>query len=635
MVLAPAQHASVASLRPLLDAEVDPSRSSEMLLLLATLQAVVVTLTAAAIGAISAVVSELPRALPADDAAVSVKGDGGGDGGGAAGAERSKDEAAAGGPALQLELEVKPLQLWLLLPAESDASPDDRAHDAATTPATAATAAPAATSPVAAPTATSPTSAAVSHRAQPSLLGLCMHVGAKATCIKTATQTQATVALSHQRTRVSVYSAADGSPITSAASTPTPTPRSSATPDDGRASSPPADAAAPATDLEGGDDSLEDMLGEVAAHLHLSVREGEAAQLTSMLQVQTPLSISLSPLQLRIVQEFAAATAAVMKTLPRPPPQPEPPPSATQPKRAPQGQMNVEVSISEGVEITLFGAQRRRLPLVSLRIERRTDWAGVTWEQQEGEARRTLVRCEFGTQLLAWSRAAQAWEPLLARTGCLVQAQQQGGGMWSVFCESEALELTFSDSMLRSLTAASEAASRVLAARTLPDALAEDEPQLKLQLINQSGCPLRCRVRGHPDLTVLQPGEQRSFGISEAGSQRSPLLSAVSLDAAGVWHSLPPFPSYKTGSWTLLATPPADAPPAALQGEPMALQVCHRRTSNAPRSVLAAACALFSAAPLNSTCERYVHKSDPACVSRSARCDRSGSMAPRSRCALL
>ena len=128
--------------------------------------------------------------------------------------------------------------------------------------------------------------------------------------------------------------------------------------------------------------------------------------------------------------------------------------------------------------MSFFGARRRRLPLLSLRIGS----AALTFEQQELETTRTHVRSEFAAQLVAWSRAAQTWEPLLGRTGCVVQAQQQFGGMWSIFCEWEALEFTLSDAMIRSLIANNEAMSRILDAPSFADALAQREPELELQV---------------------------------------------------------------------------------------------------------------------------------------------------------
>lgn len=212
------------------------------------------------------------------------------------------------------------------------------------------------------------------------------------------------------------------------------------------------------------------------AHLHLELAEAQQPELRAVLQVVSPLSLSISSKQLRLSYEFANSLSAALSSLT---PQSKPASTPHDPLAdKPDWRASVEASIPEGVELTFYRASLRRLPLLSFRLSQVVLSLEGSLHERDG----AMCRSEFGAQLLIWSRAAQAWEPLVERTPCVLLAQNQGADNTSVFAQCDALALTLSEAMIRSLLSAHEAFSRVFSAPSLALALSQHDPEIELQV---------------------------------------------------------------------------------------------------------------------------------------------------------
>ena len=178
--------------------------------------------------------------------------------------------------------------------------------------------------------------------------------------------------------------------------------------------------------------------------------------------------------------------------------------------------------------------------------------------------------------------------------------------MWSVFCEWEPIEVTLSDSALRTLAEATALASLALSAPSFGEEEASRTPQVVLQVTNQSGCPLRCSVRSQRAVTALDVGGVASVFVPDDPTDRAPLLQMLSVEVDGVWHTLPPLPNLKAGAWTLLARPPPSAPTGSV-AEPVALQCVVRPLGGVGRGDNGVAVSVRSLVTVHNTTNAALH----------------------------
>ena len=224
-----------------------------------------------------------------------------------------------------------------------------------------------------------------------------------------------------------------------------------------------------------------------------------------------------------------------------------------------------------------------------------------------GPLTQNAISLQLGLEMMLWSRAALAWEVLLARTGATAQAQQVRGGIWSGCLEVEPIAFTASEWKVQRLFEANQSLALAMAAPVTIDAVRPKPQQPVVQISNQSGCVVRARVRGVPEAVLLTSGERRvvelptapdvaSVGAPAAAPEGSTPTSTgataaagiddLMIEAGGVWHVLPPLPAGRFGTWTFLAhakqpdsTRPNSGtngggakPPAASLSEPVAVQ---------------------------------------------------------------
>lgn len=189
----------------------------------------------------------------------------------------------------------------------------------------------------------------------------------------------------------------------------------------------------------------------------------------------------------------------------------------------------------------------------------------------DGAVAQNVIAAQASLEVLLWSRAAQAWEPLLSRASSSVQAQQVRGGIWSGCLEVAPLDFAASDAMIQRAVEANNALSLSMASPVAVDAVRPRPQQPVVYVTNQTGCAVRVRVRGMTEAMPLLSGERRSFEVSadtsaplsesnESGSRSGGGSGGAAVDellveAGGIWHALPQLPVGRFGTWTFLAQP--------------------------------------------------------------------------------
>ena len=169
--------------------------------------------------------------------------------------------------------------------------------------------------------------------------------------------------------------------------------------------------------------------------------------------------------------------------------------------------------------------------------------------------------------------------------------------------EVGALDFTASDGMVQRILDANTFVSAAMRSPLSWELLRRKAQAPCVQLVNQSGCLVRMRMRGDEQVCVLASGERKivelpsarggegttggadggGSGVTDSGSSgggaaTSASVDEISIEAGGVWHILPPLPSGRFGSWTLLALPrspqqaQAHASAAGYVAEPVAVQ---------------------------------------------------------------
>ena len=290
---------------------------------------------------------------------------------------------------------------------------------------------------------------------------------------------------------------------------------------------------------------LDPLLAPLDVRLSANRGAEEAAALVASVGVP-PVSVSVNPSQLRLLADVKAA-------LP-------PPRRATTPKAvaaaapaeaaAAVGGRPMELALSiASADATLYGGRFRSHPVASVRL-------GVTTLKAEQLATGGVARhARFSTsfEALVRSAASGAWEPIVALATVEADVQQRRDGLKSVHVQLGDLEVTLTDAMLTSLLAARAAAARALAAPSVTVALAAEGAHAHaLQIRNECGAPLRVVLRGEAEPRELAPGETAALSVDDAPG-RGQAVEELAVQSDAGWHALPPFPSGRCGSWTLLA----------------------------------------------------------------------------------
>jgi hypothetical protein len=123
------------------------------------------------------------------------------------------------------------------------------------------------------------------------------------------------------------------------------------------------------------------------------------------------------------------------------------------------------------------------------------------------------------------------------------------GGIWSGCVEVESMEVVVSEPVVQRLLDMSAVVQLALNTPTLDiEALRRTPPPPVVQLTNQSGCPLRLRVRGSDTPVLVPAGETCAVAATDALIA----VEEISLMAGGAWHILPPLAAGRFGSWTVL-----------------------------------------------------------------------------------
>jgi len=210
--------------------------------------------------------------------------------------------------------------------------------------------------------------------------------------------------------------------------------------------------------------------------------------------------------------------------------------------------LTIEGAVPGGLEATLYGASGApHHPLGRVRVPELS--VGLQLDSRPGVSSHHAMNFVTGFEMLTWARAAQAWEPCLVPSTVSFQAQQVRGGIWSGCVEVESMEVVVSEPVVQRLLDMSAVVQLALNTPTLDiEALRRTPPPPVVQLTNQSGCPLRLRVRGSDTPVLVPTGETRAVAATDALIA----VEEISLMAGGAWHILPPLPAGRFGSWTVL-----------------------------------------------------------------------------------
>ena len=204
----------------------------------------------------------------------------------------------------------------------------------------------------------------------------------------------------------------------------------------------------------------------------------------------------------------------------------------------------------------------------------------------------TTARLSMAGEVLVWSKAAQAWEALLPHTACSLDAQRQSRGIWSGALELQAIDISLSDAMIQRVQEANTAVATSLKEPTTIEAIRPRVQQPMIYLVNQTGCTLRARLHGIMEPFLIPTGESRTVHL-DVKEMSSAVISELSMDASGIWHELPPIAPGRFGSWHTLARAAPAQPVASSTGtqgtrlplslslsEPVAVQYVVRPTAD-------------------------------------------------------
>ena len=249
---------------------------------------------------------------------------------------------------------------------------------------------------------------------------------------------------------------------------------------------------------------------------------------------------------------------------------------------------------TSGVNLTLYGiGGAPEHPMVRVCIPS----VIADTQARGGSAAHHAAQLGFGVEVLLWARSSQAWEPLLARTSVSAQVQQVRGGIWSGCLELDSIDLSASDAMVQRLIEASTAINLSLKAPTSLEALRPKSRPPAVHITNQTGCAIIVQLRGDAVPHTISPGEKRVLALlaheshtssAECGSTgiasvTSADIDELIIDANGIPHAIPPLPSGRFGSWTLLAKPKAS--PGTLQAATPPVSSTREQTSSASAHV--------------------------------------------------